>query len=276
MSGYGRQGNRRSGRGHGRPNGTSRKTSSSKKKNLNEYIFYIGSSRQASDYEITSEYLFNHIQMTFDYGNDIAESLRTLEKPDKEKWEPTLQVSEEQDEDIKKRENNQFQMIFKAKLDRAIKRQETYDNNLFKAYALLWKHCAKAMQNKIATRSDFTNKILNDPLNLLKAIKEHSLNYQESRYEMAIIVDAIKTVFNLKQKENENLQDYTRRFKTATEVLKSHIGGPVNLTKYVSNMKEYDKNDVDKIKKLNEMAFEQLLAYLYLWKTPTSQHMIQL
>jgi hypothetical protein len=41
----------------------------------------------------------------------------------------------------------------------------------------------------------------------------HALNYQEYRYEMSIIADALRTMINLKQKENESLQDYTKRLR---------------------------------------------------------------
>jgi len=47
----------------------------SRKKTVKEYYFYVGSSKQASDYETTSEYIINYIKKTFDRGNDIAKAL---------------------------------------------------------------------------------------------------------------------------------------------------------------------------------------------------------
>jgi hypothetical protein len=47
------------------------------------------------------------------------------------------------------------------------------------------------------------------------AIKEHALNFQENRYSMSIILDAMRMLFNTKQKEGESLQDYTKRFRVA-------------------------------------------------------------
>ena len=65
------------------------------------------------------------------------------------------------------------------------------------------------MQNKIVGRGDFDAKIFNVSIILLIVIKEHFLNFQESRYDMSIITDAIRTFINTKQKETESLQDYT-------------------------------------------------------------------
>ena len=53
--------------------------------------------------------------------------------------------------------------------------------------------------------------------------------------------DTLQATLNTKQKENDSLQDYTRRFKTAREVLESHIRGPTFLFKYIKIMKGCDK-----------------------------------
>ena len=51
------------------------------------------------------------------------------------------------------------------------------------------------------------------------------------------MLDSLQSLFNLKQKDGESLQDYTKRFKTTRDVLRYHIGGPIILTKYVERMK---------------------------------------
>ena len=61
-----------------------------KKKTIEDYYFYVGSSRQASDYEITAEYVINYIKKTFDRGNDVSEDLRKLGKTQTDTWKPKL------------------------------------------------------------------------------------------------------------------------------------------------------------------------------------------
>ena len=99
------------------------------------------------------------------------------------------------------------------------------------------------MQNKITGQHDFERKIFNNPINLLIAIKERSLNFEESRYEMAIITDAIRAFLNTKQKGSKSLQDYTQIFKTSKEIMESHIGGPIILSKYIELTEEH-KSDI--------------------------------
>ena len=78
------------------------------------------------------------------------------------------------------------------------------------------------------------------------------------------MLDSLQSLFNLKQKDGESLQDYTKRFTTTRDVLRSHIGGPIILTKYVEKMKDYDAADSNKVTLCQEKAFQQLIAYMYL------------
>ena len=80
----GRQADRRGGRG-GRGwayKKDNKKTYDKKKKTLEDYYFYVGSDKQASNFESTYKFMVNYIKRTYTRGNDVAESLRKLEAPD--------------------------------------------------------------------------------------------------------------------------------------------------------------------------------------------------
>ena len=81
---------------------------------------------------------------------------------------------------------------------------------------------------------------------------------------MSIVSDAFRATFNTRQRENESLQDYTRRFKTSKEILESHVGGPVTISKFIKSMQGYDPNDVDIVEEMTKKAHEQLFSYVYL------------
>jgi hypothetical protein len=68
----------------------------------------------------------------------------------------------------------------------------------------------------------------------------------------------------VQQKESESLQDYTRRFKTAREILESHLGGQIILAKFVHTMPNYDPKNATTVQDCIEKGSEQLLAFLYL------------
>jgi hypothetical protein len=72
-----------------------------KKKMIADYNYYIGSSKQASNFEITIEFVINHIKKTFEYGHDIGTALKLLELMDKLKDKPKLAASVNADADAK-------------------------------------------------------------------------------------------------------------------------------------------------------------------------------
>ena len=79
-------------------------------RSIEDYIFYLGTNKQASDYEVSSEFILNYIKRTFERGNNIAESLRTLTKLDTKSWRPKLQTSKAKNATIRETENKQYNM----------------------------------------------------------------------------------------------------------------------------------------------------------------------
>jgi hypothetical protein len=84
--------NNSNGRGN-RNNNKDSKATSKKKTLLEDYYFYVGSAKQASNYESAADFIINHIKKEYDRGRDIAESLRELKKPDTDTWMPKLKGS---------------------------------------------------------------------------------------------------------------------------------------------------------------------------------------
>ena len=65
------RGQTQAGRGFGRA-----KTSKpAEKKTSEDYTYHIGSSKQASDYVATTQYIINYIKRTYEHGNDIGLAL---------------------------------------------------------------------------------------------------------------------------------------------------------------------------------------------------------
>ena len=81
-----------------------------------------------------------------------------------------------------------------------------YQENQYKSYGLIREICATAKKAKIEAPKDFEDGIYNNPAELLQAIKQHALNYQESRYEMLVISDVFITCFGTRYKDQEGLK----------------------------------------------------------------------
>ena len=85
-------------------------TSASKKPYVTDFSYYLGSAKQASDYETTTEFVINYIKKLYDYGNDIGSALETLEPVDTSDWRPTMKFSSDEDETIRKNEDRQYEI----------------------------------------------------------------------------------------------------------------------------------------------------------------------
>ena len=67
-----------------------------------------------------------------------------------------------------------------------------------------------------------------------------------------MIVDSLRTFLNARQK------DYTRRFKTAKDIVESHKGGPIILTKYIQLSQEYKINKENYQNNVTNGIFESI------------------
>ena len=196
--GRGRSGNRNSGRGKG-------STQANKQiKSEKDCICHLGTAKSASQYTEITRILINHVRKNYSQGKDIGDALETLTEFNATMHKPMLQQSTDMDAAKKAVEDKQFEIEYKTEYNQYMKQRQQYEENKGKAYAFLWFHCHHSMQHKIEARTDY-NTINQNPIKLLKAIKQHALNYQENRYPMLIIYDLMKTVFNTKQREDENL-----------------------------------------------------------------------
>jgi transcriptional regulator len=74
------------------------------------------------------------------------------------------------------------------------------------------------------SRGDCEVDIKGNPIKLLDAIEEHAMSYMENKYDVLIVLESLKSLFSLRQREDEDLVDFTKRFKSATDVADSHIG----------------------------------------------------
>jgi hypothetical protein len=102
--------------------GGSNNNAKTSKQSQSDSIYYIGSDKQAADYEATRNFLLNYIRQAFNFGNDIATSLETLEEYDMDQHPPSLKTSSAKDEDIKEVLNEQYKIEFNAEFDAFMKR----------------------------------------------------------------------------------------------------------------------------------------------------------
>ena len=136
------------------------------------------------------------------------------------------------------------------------------------------------MRSKVLSRPEYSTEIEGNPIKLLEAIKQHARSYESTQYRMRTICDAMKSLINLKQKEDENPIDYLKRFKVARDVFYSHVGKKYAFPRVVESHANYQSlkdviDDASAPKEKREIAqkefdeigkkcMDEFTAYLYL------------
>ena len=225
---------------------------------MEDNIYTVGDARQADRYTKTTEAIANYIQRTYDHGQDVKDAIITMQQTDLKKYEPQMP---------KLKKDQQLDELAKMLLQQDVKdyghRKTKYADNMNKAYALIHGQCTQGMKNKLEARKDWTTIEANhNPIELLKAIKEITLNYQDSRYPIASIFTSLSTLFNMKQEEKESLTNYSWQFKNAKDIMETQHG-KLTLEKFVENHPNLNTSGSNK-DDLTEKSYNQLIAYIFI------------
>jgi hypothetical protein len=223
----------------------------------------IGRDKQTVTYDTVKEHIVQYVQKTYKNGQDVAVSLRDLVIKDLSSMQPSRGEATATDAVVKVNEQAGMDILYQAELERYLDRRDTLEQNLTKAYALIFStYCNKTMQNRIEEHPDYETKIQDDPIELLEKIKVLMHDPIRAKYPFASLTEALIKLMNIKQLEHEGLLDYVKRFKQFRDITKSHVGTDI-LDTFVENTRDYqDERDVDKQKIMKADAFNKWMAYL--------------
>ena len=175
MSGRGRgcrgRSSRTGGRGKGKPKSSSQSSQAATpavRKTLADHICAIRSANQASDYSVITAFIVNHVQNTFEYGDDIGDALES--RMETAFTTPTPQpVCLSLTGALRVMQEKQFETLHRAEVTTCVTQKDKYQANKGKAYALICSQCNKAMQHKLQSRTDYRSTVKGDPIKLLDA-----------------------------------------------------------------------------------------------------------
>jgi hypothetical protein len=139
--------------------------------------------------------------------------------------EPIRKISTATDPNDKREEQVGLDMIFKSDRDSWKARMERLNDGLVSAYAtIMTDYCTKLMRDRIEEHPEFESKILNDPIELLLAIKVLIHAPKRAQYPLLDWVNTLKRFINLRQDPNETLSDYYKRFSQEYDTFKALFG----------------------------------------------------
>ena len=152
-------------------------------------------------------------------------------------------------------------MILQQEVRDYVQRRNKFEDNMYKAYGLIYGQCTTKLRNKLEQRKDFeVIKDKGDPIKLLSAIKEITQNFQDTTYPIATVHKALCDFVTLKQGDKEGLAAYQKRFKNVKDMLEQHLG-PILMPEHVKRMEGY--NDTKK-EEYEKKSYHQLVAYSFI------------
>ena len=267
--GRGRGGQARGSNGQGRGRGRSRGTGAggrstpSKTPEMKFTPHGIGRDKQTVTFDTVKDHIVQTVQKNYKHGQDIAKSLRDEQKINLDARRPMRVVSIDTDDEVRSMEQTGHDIMFQEELKRYLERKENLEENLTKAYALIFsQYCNKTMQSRVEEHKDFTTTIRDDPIELLGKIRVLMHDPVRSKYPFASLTEAMSRMINLKQMEQEQLLDYVKRFKQTRDIMSSHMGTDI-LDKFMENTSAY-KDEQDDVKKaeMKSGAFNKWMAFL--------------
>jgi hypothetical protein len=126
-----------SGRFQGKRNWNSA-SSSTKQPEMKFYPHGIGRDKQAVSYDTVKDHIVQYVQKTYRNGQDAAVSIRNLVIMDLTPHEPTRGISRDVDATANLKAQAGKVILYQAELERYLERKDRLEQNLTKAYALIF------------------------------------------------------------------------------------------------------------------------------------------
>ena len=233
-----------------------------------EYKFYLHDSqnrKNAESFGKIKEAIINKIQRTFDHPLEIVQCLRENKKPTftaPEPGEVEGVTPEERALSTKK-----VELIFHEKFKWHMRKQDEFDVNFSKAFAMIWEgYCTAELRREIKEMPDWDqgNKVMDNPLRLLEKVENLMHTPEKAKYPVLTIIEVLWNFLRTKQKESEDLLDYLSRFKSERDVVFRLLGRNF-LDGFSEALPDYAGcADADDERQFKKKELEKLVAVLFL------------
>ena len=159
--------------------------------------------------------------------------------------------------------NDQYKIKYKAELQLHLKQKSHYCMNLGKAYAFLFGQCTTGLQHRIETKAEYESKIKGNPIKLLEPIKKNSLSFDDKNKADIVIIDAIMNLMTTRQRDDEDLTEYTKHFKVGRDLCKEKYGGIFKIPMLTQKESTWGSDHETSYKPV----YASFLSFLYLKNT---------
>jgi len=138
---------------------------------------------------------------------------------------PEREISKLEADKGKAEEQSGRDICYQEELRRYLDRVQTLKDGINQAYSLIFStYGSKLMQGRLEALPEFELSIRNDPIELLKAIKNCMVESVRAQHPLISMTDSLIRLVNIKMYDQESPLEYVKRFKEYHDVMVSHLG----------------------------------------------------
>ena len=131
----------------------------------------------------------------------------------------------ETDVDKKARQEKMNALKYQIDYEHWLQEEKSFKENWVKAYAMILdQYCARDVQVAFKEQSDYESAVMNEPLVLLQRIKLLVHTPERAKYPLLTLIEAMASLLNFRQGDNEDLLSYLSRYKSEHDVMLTLFG----------------------------------------------------
>ena len=181
---------------------------------MSGYVFDTTSVRNADNYTKTKNEIARHVGSTSKYGGDLRrtiekETVVTFMKPTRPRLVPAGNTATPDEQ----YEYEELMDVYREDMKAYVKRKVTLDDNMSRAYEMVWGQCSNQMRAKVEADPGYTTvRDSSDLLGLLKLIKLVSFDFHSQKSRPLGLLEVEKAFKNFRQRPDVTTDNYHEKF----------------------------------------------------------------
>ena len=232
--GYGGRGSGGRGYNNNRNGNGNRGTQVNKKKIMKFQPNSAKDERYEGYAKIMSVFLLD-VEKTYDGANKLIEAVKDGKHYDWDAIEPQPTPITDANKDMKEQINIKYQNLHQMWLEKKDEYEETHNKARSK---LLADYCTKDMETKLKSDPEW-EKHGKDLVKIAPMIRQLMANAVRAVYPFRTLTETMIALLGVKQKHDEQLDDYVTRMKTSRDTFKAMVGTKW-LDGFIKTTAEYD------------------------------------
>ncbi len=195
---------------------------------LQGHVFDAVKLNQADEYIKVKNEIAEYVGTHYENGGDVHEAIESMDATPKfpKPKKPVGELKDKNDESKGRHDVDEIDdLIWKKEIEHYVKRKVSLNNNLRKAFSLVWGQCSDVMRDKIEAKQEWKAvKAEFDVIMLLELIRGINFKFDDQKYAFGSVYHANKRFYNYRQSGEDTNNEHYEKMKNLVKVVESYGG----------------------------------------------------